>query len=83
MVALGIGAPVFLAIQGLVSVFVYLELQNYSFGPRLIASVSVFMLGIAAAIILGTVIEVIGAELLTIFVYLFVQMAFGRRSSSA
>ncbi|AFO57745.2 hypothetical protein NJ7G_2514 [Natrinema sp. J7-2] len=83
MVALGIGAPVFLVIQGLISVFVYLELQNYSFSSRLVTGITIFVLGVVAAVVLGSIMEVISAEILAIFVYLFVQMAFRRRSSSA
>lgn len=82
MAALGIGAPIFLAVQGLISVFVYAELQNYPLRRRLIACISVFTLGVVAAVLLGSVIEIIGAELLVIFLYLLVQTAFRRRSSS-
>jgi hypothetical protein len=83
MPAFGIGTPLFLIAQALISSFVYSEAKKYGSRSPLVVGVSVFVLGVGLAFILSTVIELVAVELLVIFIYLLGVNAAKRRSASA
>lgn len=83
MPAFGIGTPIFLIAQGLISLFVYSEAKKYSFRFPLIVGISVFVLGVAAAFVFRTVIELVGIELILILLYHIAQVVLRRRASSS
>jgi len=70
MPAFGIGTPIFLIAQALISLFVYSEAKEYGSRSPLVVGVSVFLLGVAFAFVFSTVIGFVGVELLVIFIYL-------------
>lgn len=83
MPAIGIGTPIFLTVQALISAFVYSEANKYGSRSPLAAGISVFVLGVALAIIFSIVIELVVIELLAILVYLLGVRVGKRRSVSA
>lgn len=83
MVAFGIGAPIFLIVQALISSFVYSEAKKYGLRSPLVAGVSVFVLGVGLAFVFSTIIELVAVELLGILIYFIGMNAAKRRSASA
>ena len=83
MPALGLGTPVFLVVQALIATFVYYEADKYGSRAPLVVGLSVFVGGVALAIVFSTVVEVVAAELLALLVYLVGVRAAKRQSASA
>lgn len=82
MPAFGIGTPIFLLVQALISRFVYSEEKKYDSHSPLVAGVSVFVLGVGLTFVFSTVIELVVIELLVILIYLLGMHAAKRRSVS-
>lgn len=83
MPAFGIGTPIFLVAQALISSFVYSEAKKYGSRSPLVAGVSVFILGVGLAFVFSTVVELVVVELLVICIYLLgVHAAKGRSVST-
>jgi len=82
MPAFGIGTPVFLVVQALISWFVYSETNSYGARSPVVVGISVFVLGVAVAFLFNTVVELVGVELLLVLLYLAVQTVLRRRASS-
>lgn len=78
--AIGIGALVFLLVQALLSWFVYAETKQYGSRSPLVAGISVFVLGVALAVVFGTVVELLVVELLVVLLYHVGVRRSGRRS---
>ena len=70
MPAFGIGTPIFLVAQALVSSFVYAEAKKYGSRGPLLVGISVFVVGVVLAFVFNTVIELLVVELLIILIYL-------------
>ena len=70
MPAFGIGTPIFLIVQALISSFVYSEAKEYGSRSPLVVGISVFLLGVGFAFIFSTVVGLVAVELLVIFIYL-------------
>lgn len=70
MPAFGIGTPIFLIVQALISSFVYSEAEEYGSRSPLVVGVSVFLLGVGFAFVFSTVVGVVAVELLVLFIYL-------------
>jgi hypothetical protein len=83
MPAFGIGTPIFLIVQALISSFVYSEAKEYGSRSPLVVGVSVFLLGVGLAFVFSTVVGLVAVELLVILIYLLgVHVANGRSSST-
>ncbi|ADQ69217.1 sporulation control protein (plasmid) [Halogeometricum borinquense DSM 11551] len=83
MLAFGIGTPIFLVVQALISWFVYSEAKKYGSRSPVVVGASVFVLGVGLAFVFSTVIELVVVELLVILIYLLGVHAAKRRSASA
>lgn len=83
MPGFGIGTPIFLIVQALISSFAYSKAKKYGSRSPLVAGVSVFVLGVGIAFIFSTVIELVAGELLVILIYLLGVNAAKRRFASA
>jgi hypothetical protein len=70
MPSFGIGTPIFLIVQALISSFVYSEAKENGSRSPLVVGVSVFLLGVGFAFVFSTVVGVVAVELLVIFIYL-------------
>ena len=70
MPAFGIGTPIFLIVQVLISSFVYSEAKEYGSLSPAVVGVSVFLLGVGLAFVFSTVVGLIIVELLVISIYL-------------
>lgn len=76
MPAIGVGTPVFLVVQALVSAFVYSEASAYRSSSAILLGFAAFGLGVALVVVLGTVLEIVAIELGAILLSLL-----GRRAS--
>ena len=83
MPAFGLGAPIFLVVQGLVSSFVYSEAKKYGARSPVVVGIDVFVLGAVAAFVFSTIIGVVAVEVLGILLSLLGVTAAKRRSTSA
>ncbi|RDI69980.1 sporulation control protein [Halopelagius longus] len=82
MPAFGIGSLVFLVGQALVSSFVYSQAEKYGSRSPLVVGVSAFVLGVAAAFVFRTIVELAVIELLIVLLYLVGLRVSKRRSVS-
>jgi len=80
MPAFGIGTPIFLIVQALISSFVYSEAKEYGSRSPLVVGVSVFLLGMGFAFVFSTVVGFVAVELLVLFIY-FLGVHAGKRRS--
>jgi len=69
MPAIGIGTPIFLVAQALISSYVYSEAKEYGSRSPAVVGVSVFTVGAAFAVAFNTAVGLIMAELIIIFIY--------------
>jgi hypothetical protein len=82
MPAIGIGTPVFLVIQALISTYVYSEAKEYGSRSPSVVGISVFILGAAFAIAFNTAIGLVMAELIIILIYL-IGVRVGKQGSTS
>jgi len=83
MPAIGLGTPLFVVVQALISSFVYVEVKPFGRLSAVVAGISVFVLGVALALALNGVLEIVGVELLLVLGYRLGQRVLERRVSSA
>jgi sulfite exporter TauE/SafE len=79
MPAFGLGTPIFLVAQALVSSFVYRESKKYGSRSPLVVGIAVFVLGVALAFVFSTVLPIVAVELLVVLIYLIGTRAAKRR----